>query len=132
MDPKQMHMQFPDNLKYSKDHEWIRGEGDEAYVGITAFAAGELGDIVFVDVDTEGESLDKDEVFGSVEAVKTVSDLFLPVSGEVLEFNEALEDAPESVNDDPYGDGWMVKIKITDASELDGLMDAAAYEAILG
>ncbi|MET1169076.1 MAG: glycine cleavage system protein GcvH [Flavobacteriales bacterium] len=125
-------MQFPDNLKYSKDHEWIRVEGDEAYVGITAFAAGELGDIVFVDVDTEGESLDKDEVFGSVEAVKTVSDLFLPVSGEVLEFNEALEDAPESVNDDPYGDGWMVKIKITDASELDGLMDAAAYEAILG
>ena len=125
-------MQFPDNLKYSKDHEWIRVEGDEAYVGITAFAAGELGDIVFVDVDTEGESLDKDEVFGSVEAVKTVSDLFLPVSGEVLEFNEALEDAPESVNDDPYGDGWMVKIKIMDASELDGLMDAAAYEAILG
>lgn len=127
-----MHMQFPDNLKYSKDHEWIRVEGDEAYVGITAFAAGELGDIVFVDVDTEGESLDKDEVFGSVEAVKTVSDLFLPVSGEVLEFNEALEDAPESVNDDPYGDGWMVKIKISDVSELDGLMDAAAYEAMLG
>ena len=125
-------MQFPDNLKYSKDHEWIRVEGDEAYVGITAFAAGELGDIVFVDVDTEGESLDKDEVFGSVEAVKTVSDLFLPVSGEVLEFNEALEDAPESVNDDPYGDGWMVKIKIADASELEGLMDAAAYEAMLG
>jgi len=125
-------MQFPDNLKYSKDHEWIRVEGDEAYVGITAFAAGELGDIVFVDVDTEGESLDKDEVFGSVEAVKTVSDLFLPVSGEVLEFNEALEDAPESVNHDPYGDGWMVKIKIADASELDGLMDAAAYEAMLG
>ena len=125
-------MQFPDNLKYSKDHEWIRVEGDEAYVGITAFAAGELGDIVFVDVDTEGESLDKDEVFGSVEAMKTVSDLFLPVSGEVLEFNEALEDAPESVNDDPYGDGWMVKIKIADASELDGLMDAAAYEAMLG
>ena len=91
-------MQFPDNLKYSKDHEWVRVEGDEAYVGITEFAAGELGDIVFVDVDTEGESLDKDEVFGSVEAVKTVSDLFLPVSGEVLEFNEGLEDAPESVN----------------------------------
>jgi len=132
LNPKQMHMQFPDNLKYSKDHEWIRVEGDEAYVGITAFAAGELGDIVFVDVDTEGESLDKDEVFGSVEAVKTVSDLFLPVSGEVLEFNEALEDAPESVNDDPYGDGWMVKIKIADASELDGLMDAASYEAMLG
>lgn len=125
-------MQFPDNLKYSKDHEWVRVEGDEAYVGITKFAAGELGDIVFVDVDTEGESLDKDEVFGSVEAVKTVSDLFIPVSGEVLEFNEGLEDAPESVNEDPYGEGWMVKIKIADASELDGLMDAAAYEAMLG
>ena len=125
-------MQFPDNLKYSKDHEWIRVEGEEAYVGITAFAAGELGDVVFVDVDTEGESLDKDEVFGSVEAVKTVSDLFLPVSGEVLEFNQALEDAPESVNDDPYGDGWMVKIKIADASELDSLMDSNAYEATLG
>lgn len=125
-------MQFPDNLKYSKDHEWIRVEGDEAYVGITAFAAGELGDIVFVDVDTEGESLDKDEVFGSVEAVKTVSDLYLPVSGEVLEFNADLEDAPESVNDDPYGAGWMVKIKVADASELDDLMDAAAYEAMLG
>jgi len=125
-------MQFPDNLKYSKDHEWIRVEGDEAYIGITAFAAGELGDIVFVDVDTEGESLDKDEVFGSVEAVKTVSDLYLPVSGEVLEFNEALEDTPESVNDDPYGDGWMVKVKIADASELDELMDATAYEKILG
>ncbi len=125
-------MQFPDNLKYSKDHEWIRVEGDEAYVGITAFAAGELGDIVFVDVDTEGESLDKDEVFGSVEAVKTVSDLYLPVSGEVLEFNADLEDAPESVNDDPYGAGWMVKIKVADASELDELMDAAAYEAMLG
>ncbi|MDA9051491.1 glycine cleavage system protein GcvH [Schleiferiaceae bacterium] len=125
-------MLFPDNLKYSKDHEWVRVEGDEAYVGITEFAAGELGDIVFVDVDTEGESLDKDEVFGSVEAVKTVSDLFIPVSGEVLEFNEGLEDAPESVNEDPYGEGWMVKIKIADTSELDGLMDAAAYKAMLG
>ena len=125
-------MQFPDNLKYSKDHEWVRVECDEAYVWITEFAAGELGDIVFVDVDTEGESLDKDEVFGSVEAVKTVSDLFLPVSGEVLEFNEDLEDAPEAVNEDPYGKGWMVKMKIADSSELDGLMDAAAYEAMLG
>jgi glycine cleavage system H protein len=125
-------MQFPDNLKYSKDHEWIRVEGEEAYVGITAFAAGELGDIVFVDVDTEGESLDKDEVFGSVEAVKTVSDLYLPVSGEVLEFNADLEDAPESVNEDPYGAGWMIKIKVADTSELDELMDAAAYEAMLG
>jgi len=125
-------MQFPDNLKYSKDHEWIRVEGDEAYVGITAFAAGELGDIVFVDVDTEGESLDKDEVFGSVEAVKTVSDLYLPVSGEVLEFNADLEDAPESVNEDPYGSGWMIKMKVADTFELDELMDAAAYEAMLG
>ena len=125
-------MQFPDNLKYSKDHEWIRVEGDEAFVGITAFAASELGDIVFVDVDTEGESLDQDEVFGSVEAVKTVSDLFLPVAGEVLEFNEGLEDAPEAVNEDPYGEGWMVKIKINDASQLDGLMDAEAYQAMLG
>ncbi|MGD1981706.1 MAG: glycine cleavage system protein GcvH [Flavobacteriales bacterium] len=125
-------MNYPDNLKYSKDHEWIRVEGDEAFVGITAFAASELGDIVFVDVDTEGESLDQDEVFGSVEAVKTVSDLFLPVAGEVLEFNEGLEDAPEAVNEDPYGEGWMVKIKINDASQLDGLMDAAAYQAMLG
>lgn len=125
-------MNYPDNLKYSKDHEWIRVEGDEAFVGITAFAASELGDIVFVDIDTEGESLDQDEVFGSVEAVKTVSDLFLPVAGEVLEFNEGLEDAPEAVNDDPYGEGWMVKIKINDASQLDGLMDAAAYQAMLG
>jgi glycine cleavage system H protein len=125
-------MNYPDNLKYSKDHEWIRVEGDEAFVGITAFAASELGDIVFVDVDTEGESLDQDEVFGSVEAVKTVSDLFLPVAGEVLEFNESLEDAPEAVNEDPYGEGWMVKIKINDASQLDGLMDAEAYQAMLG
>lgn len=125
-------MNYPDNLKYSKDHEWIRVEGDEAFVGITAFAASELGDIVFVDVDTEGESLDQDEVFGSVEAVKTVSDLFLPVAGEVLEFNEGLEDAPEAVNEDPYGEGWMVKIKINEASQLDGLMDAEAYQAMLG
>ena len=125
-------MNYPHNLKYSKDHEWIRVEGDEAFVGITAFAASELGDIVFVDVDTEGESLDQDEVFGSVEAVKTVSDLFLPVAGEVLEFNEGLEDAPEAVNEDPYGEGWMVKIKINDASQLDGLMDAEAYQAMLG
>lgn len=125
-------MNYPDNLKYSKDHEWIRVEGDEAFIGITAFAASELGDIVFVDVDTEGESLDQDEVFGSVEAVKTVSDLFLPVAGEVLEFNEGLENAPEAVNEDPYGEGWMVKIKISDASQLDGLMDSAAYQAMLG
>ena len=107
-------MNYPDNLKYSKDHEWVRVEGEEAYVGITAFAQAELGDIVFVDVDTEGESLDQDEVFGSVEAVKTVSDLYLPVAGEIIEFNEALEDSREAVNDDPYGEGWMVKIKMSD------------------
>ncbi len=121
-------MQFPENLKYSKDHEWIRVEGDEAYVGITAFAQGELGDIVFIDVDTEGETLAQDDVFGSIEAVKTVSDLFLPVAGEVLEINEALEDAPEKVNEDPYGEGWIVKIKMSDPSELESLMDAAAYQ----
>lgn len=125
-------MQFPENLKYSKDHEWIRVEGDEAVIGITAFAQSELGDIVFVDVDTEGETLDKDEVFGSVEAVKTVSDLYLPVSGEILEFNEGLEDAPESVNEDPYGAGWMVKIKVSEPSQLDDLMDAKSYEEMLG
>ena len=106
-------MQFPENLKYSKDHEWIRVEGDVAYIGITDFAQGELGDIVFIDVDTEGEELGRDEVFGSVEAVKTVSDLYLPVAGEILEVNDGLEDAPESVNEDPYGKGWMVKIKVS-------------------
>lgn len=125
-------MNYPDNLKYSKDHEWVRVEGEEAYVGITAFAQAELGDIVFVDVDTEGESLDQDEVFGSVEAVKTVSDLYLPVAGEIIEFNEALEDSPEAVNDDPYGEGWMVKIKMSDITQLDDLMDSDAYQAMLG
>ena len=125
-------MNYPDNLKYSKDHEWVRVEGEEAYIGITAFAQSELGDIVFVDVDTEGESLDQDEVFGSVEAVKTVSDLYLPVSGEIVEFNEALEDTPEAVNDDPYGEGWMIKIKMSDISQLDNLMDSDAYQAMLG
>ena len=125
-------MNYPDNLKYSKDHEWVRVEGEEAYVGITAFAQEELGDIVFVDVDTEGESLDQDEVFGSVEAVKTVSDLYLPVAGEIIEFNEALEDSPEVVNDDPYGKGWMVKIKMSDTTQLDDLMDSDAYQAMLG
>lgn len=125
-------MEFPSNCKYSKDHEWIRVEGDIAYVGITDFAQGELGDIVFVDVDTVGEELDKDEVFGSIEAVKTVSDLFLPVSGEVIEFNEALEDTPEAVNEDAYGEGWMIKMKISNPSELEDLMDAEAYKAMLG
>lgn len=125
-------MQFPENLKYSKDHEWIRVEGDVAYIGITDFAQGELGDIVFIDVDTEGEELGRDEVFGSVEAVKTVSDLYLPVAGEILEVNDGLEDAPESVNEDPYGKGWMVKIRVSNPSELEELMDVAAYQALLG
>ena len=124
-------MKFPENLKYSKDHEWVRVEGENALVGITAFAQGELGDIVFVDVDTEGETLDKDEVFGTIEAVKTVSDLFMPVSGEVLEVNAKLEDEPELINTDSYGDGWVVKISLADASELDNLMDSASYQEML-
>ena len=124
-------MNFPENLKYSKDHEWVRIEGENAYVGITAFAQGELGDIVFVDVDTEGEQLDKDEVFGTIEAVKTVSDLFMPVSGEVLEFNAKLEDEPELINTDSYGDGWVVKISLADANELDNLLDSASYQEML-
>jgi len=124
-------MNFPENLKYSKDHEWVRIEGENAIVGITAFAQSELGDIVFVDVDTEGESLDKDEVFGTIEAVKTVSDLFMPVGGEVLEFNTKLENEPELINTDSYGDGWVVKISIADASELDKLLDSASYQEML-
>ena len=124
-------MNFPDNLKYSKDHEWVRVEGENALVGITAFAQGELGDIVFVDVDTEGETLDKDEVFGTIEAVKTVSDLFMPVSGEVLEVNVKLEDEPELINTDSYGDGWVVKISLADANELDNLLDSASYQEML-
>jgi glycine cleavage system H protein len=124
-------MNFPENLKYSKDHEWVRIEGENAYVGITAFAQGELGDIVFVDVDIEGEQLDKDEVFGTIEAVKTVSDLFMPVGGEVLEFNTKLEDEPELINTDSYGHGWVVKISIADASELDNLLDSASYQEML-
>lgn len=122
-------MNFPENLKYTKDHEWVRVEGDEAYVGITDFAQSELGDIVYIDIETEGETLEKEEVFGSIEAVKTVSDLFMPVSGTILEFNSALEDEAEMVNEDPYGAGWMVKIKISDASELEELMEAEAYQA---
>ena len=124
-------MKFPENLKYSKDHEWVRVEGANALVGITAFAQGELGDIVFVDVDTEGETLDKDEVFGTIEPVKTVSDLFMPVSGEVLEFNAKLEDEPELINTDSYGDGWVVKISLADANELDNLLDSASYQEML-
>ncbi|WP_297762609.1 glycine cleavage system protein GcvH [uncultured Muriicola sp.] len=125
-------MNIPSELKYTKDHEWIRIEGDSATVGITDFAQGELGDIVYVEVETLDETLDKDEVFGTVEAVKTVSDLFLPLSGEIVAFNEALEDEPEKVNSDPYGEGWMIKIKISDSSEIDGLLSAAAYKELVG
>lgn len=124
-------MNFPTNIKYTKEHEWIRVEGDVAYVGITDYAQSELGEIVFVDIDTVGETIAQGEVFGSVEAVKTVSDLNMPASGEVLEINETLNDAPEKVNNDPYGEGWMIKVRLTDASELDTLMDAAAYQASL-
>lgn len=125
-------MNVPGNLKYTKDHEWILVDGDTATVGITDFAQSELGDIVYVEIETEGETLDKEEVFGSVEAVKTVSDLFMPVSGEVVEFNENLESNPEVVNSDPYGDGWMIKVKLSDTSELDDLLDAAAYSDLIG
>ena len=122
-------MNTPENLKYTKDHEWISIDGDIATIGITDFAQSELGDIVFVEIETEGETLPREEVFGSIEAVKTVSDLFMPVSGEITEFNESLESNPEVVNSDPYGDGWMVKIKFSDAGELNDLLDSAAYSS---
>ena len=122
-------MNTPDNLKYTKDHEWIAIDGDVATVGITDFAQGELGDIVYVEVETVGETLDKDEVFGTVEAVKTVSDLYLPLSSEILEFNESLEDEPEMVNEEPYENGWMIKMKIANQDEVNELMDAEAYKA---
>ncbi|HDZ40420.1 MAG TPA: glycine cleavage system protein GcvH [Bacteroidetes bacterium] len=125
-------MKVPDNLKYTKDHEWLRVEGDEAYVGITDFAQGELGDIVFIEIETEGETLEKEEVFGTIEAVKTVSDLFMPVGGEVLELNPALEDSPDLVNKDPYGKGWMVKIKISDPPEIDELLSPDEYQDLIG
>ena len=125
-------MNIPSELKYTKDHEWVKLDGDIATVGITDFAQGELGDIVYVEVETLDETLDKEEVFGTVEAVKTVSDLFLPLSGEIIEFNEALEDEPEKVNTDPYGDGWMIKIKISDASEVEDLMSDEDYKALIG
>ena len=125
-------MNIPANLKYTKDHEWVSLEGDIATVGITDFAQKELGDIVYVEVETVDQTLDKDEVFGTVEAVKTVSDLFLPLSGEIVEFNESLETSPEKVNTDPYGDGWMVKIKVSDTSEFDGLLDSEAYKSLIG
>jgi glycine cleavage system H protein len=124
-------MNIPDNLKYTKDHEWIKANGDEAIVGVTDYAQNELGDIVFIEVETVGETLDKEETFGTIEAVKTVSDMFMPVSGEVIEFNEDLEQNPEIVNSDPYGKGWIIKIKMSDLSELDGLLDAAAYKELL-
>jgi glycine cleavage system H protein len=124
-------MKIPSELKYTKDHEWIKIEGDVATVGITDFAQGELGDIVYVEVDTLDESLDAEEVFGTVEAVKTVSDLFLPLSGEIIEFNEGLEDEPEKVNDDPYGDGWMIKLKISDASQIESLLSADDYKELI-
>ncbi|HKL96527.1 MAG TPA: glycine cleavage system protein GcvH [Paludibacteraceae bacterium] len=125
-------MTIPSNLKYTKEHEWIRVEGETAYVGITDFAQSELGEIVFVEIETVGETLVENEIFGSVEAVKTVSDLFMPLSGEVLEVNTALEDHPELVNTDPYGDGWMIKVAITDATEIDTLLSASDYKALIG
>ena len=125
-------MNIPTNLKYTKDHEWVAVDGDVATVGITDFAQGELGDIVYVEVETLDETLAMEEVFGTVEAVKTVSDLFLPISGEIIEFNEALESEPEAVNSDPYGAGWMIKIKMSDPAELDDLLSDADYAALIG
>jgi glycine cleavage system H protein len=125
-------MNFPENLKYTKEHEWVSMDGDVATIGVTEFAQSELGDIVFVEIETEGETLSQDEVFGTIEAVKTVSDLFMPISGEIVAINTNLEDAPESVNESPYEEGWMVKIKASDMSEIDGLMDADAYKSLIG
>lgn len=125
-------MNIPSELKYTKDHEWIRLEGDLAYVGITDFAQKELGDIVYVDIDTVGQQIEKDAVFGTVEAVKTVSDLFLPVTGEILSVNDLLDADPEKVNTDPYGDGWMVKIKVSDKGQYDTLLDAEKYKELIG
>ena len=125
-------MNIPSNLHYTKEHEWIRVEGNEAYVGITDYAQSELGEIVFVDINTEGETLAQGEVFGSVEAVKTVSDLNMPVQGEVLEINETINDQPELVNNDPYGEGWMIKISVVNPDELNNLLDVAGYQALIG
>lgn len=125
-------MNFPENLKYTKDHEWVSIDGDIITVGITDFAQSELGDIVFVEIETEGEELDSEEVFGSVEAVKTVSDLFMPISGEIVEMNTKIEAEPELVNTDPYGEGWMIKIKVSDSSQLESLMDVASYRDSIG
>jgi glycine cleavage system H protein len=125
-------MNFPENLKYTKDHEWIRVEGQDAYIGITDFAQSELGDIVYVEIETDGETLDREDVFGTVEAVKTVSDLFMPLSGTVLEINPKLDGNPELVNKDPYGDGWMIKISVKDAAEVNDLMSADDYRKLVG
>ena len=124
-------MSFPNDVKYTKDHEWLRIDGNEAFVGITHFAQSELGDIVFIDVDTEGESLEKEEVFGSVEAVKTVSDLFMPINGEVLEFNTNLEDNPELINSDPYGEGWIIKVSVSNTDELEELLSSDDYKKLV-
>jgi len=125
-------MNIPEELKYTKDHEWIRNDGEMLTIGITDFAQRELGDIVYVEVDTLNETLEAESVFGTVEAVKTVSDMFIPVSGEIIEFNEALEDAPEQVNDDPYGEGWIVKVRCEDLSEIENLLDASEYKTLIG
>ena len=125
-------MNYPEDLKYTNDHEWVKTDGDVATVGVTDFAQGELGDVVYVEIETEGETLAKEEVFGTVEAVKTVSDLFMPVSGEVIEINEALEGEPEAVNTDPYNAGWMIKIKMSNPAELDELLSAEAYRELVG
>ena len=125
-------MKTPSNLKYTKDHEWVKVEGNVVTVGITDFAQGELGDIVYVEVDNLDETLDSEAVFGTVEAVKTVSDLFMPVAGEIIEFNESLEEVPEKVNEDPYGEGWVIKIRVTDFTELDSLLSADDYKSLIG
>ena len=123
-------MKIPENLKYTKDHEWLRVEGNEGYIGVTDFAQGELGDIVYIEVDTVGETIEKEETFGTIEAVKTVSDMFMPVSGEIIEFNPALETNPELINKDPYGEGWIVKIKITNLAEIDELISPEKYSTL--
>ena len=125
-------MNFPSELKYTQEHEWIKLDGDVAIIGITDFAQGELGDIVFVEVETVGQNIAKDGVFGTVEAVKTVSDLFLPIAGEIVEFNTALNNSPELINSDPYGDGWMVKVKMSDSDQVSGLLSADAYKDLIG
>jgi glycine cleavage system H protein len=124
-------MNIPKDLKYTEDHEWVKIEGEEAVIGITSFAQSELGDIVFVEIDSEGDTIEKSEVFGTVEAVKTVSDLYMPLSGEILSYNSELDNSPEKVNDDPYGDGWMIRIKLTDQSEIDSLLNSQQYEELI-